>query len=1047
MNRWLSVWPLAAAFAMTSLLGGCGGEAGSDLGCGVGTVERDGQCVATPPLERCDEGLVRRDGECVQPSPNCGPGTAYDVVTGECVPSEAACQEGTSYDPDTYRCVADTDCAAGDVLVDGICVDEAAVLADSADLVERENNDPALGGIAERIFLDQPVEGGFVFAGAIEEPRDFDADGTVDQDVDVYQFTADEGDWLEIVVRSTGMPSPAFKIEGPEGSDFVRWSPVGHDADAARHVVIPAYGTYTLTVLPTLTLQRPDEYGVLGGEDWGYVGSIGHIQPPDALEVDLSAGSAQFDGALIDLTDNYFTLKGAQPGDLVRLDIDAVGQDADGFVQIWEGGDKLQNSRALTARKPAWVAIPDDGDVRVLVDWAKVRGSRLNFELSAKVAGRASSVTLAPGESVDLEVAARPFDTIVASFELVATDSFNDALSIAIGDPSGVPLTSEIHVTPAGAVKQTVVDEGTYTVTFHNRHGEDKTIVAMARLVSPDDLGDIAADSTVESAPTLLLDDQPTLFRFDVEAGQVIEIGQSNPQDESVYVEVIDASGAPVIDRRRVASVDGFRRGASPFWRAETATTVLLSIESSYPGTADQVAAVVRSVTPESLGPIAANSADTAPWSAPLSNGQAGYHLIDFTGPIAFWAAATPVNPVRIRCELYDEAGELVQSEYEAASCQFGRKLESAGQYLMRVIPTRDPLTGYDLSVTGIPEGEDLGAVGADASVDSTTVAGVFTNHQYRMSFSVEAGQLIAITHDNANRQEVELRLYDADGNLLDHRNRFAPRSNYDGGDVLYWYASQAAALEVSVEGGYRAALDEVVRITTSTPATLGTLGAQATLNEQQAQGLQLGRSDFYRLSVPETVALSAALTAPNSLDVDLAVYDLDMTALISRFGYEEVSLSSAVLPAGEYLVRIAAGDQLPSYSLELSSQPGPGRVSAPFLAIPTNLTTATDTIDIPRCGTVSSVEAFINVDHASPRWLDITLVSPRGVRVKLHESTYSSSTGGLFGWYPSQLTPVDSMSAFEGMSGHGAWTLEARDRVGGTEGSINLWALDITCL
>ncbi len=119
----------------------------------------------------------------------------------------------------------------------------------------------------------------------------------------------------------------------------------------------------------------------------------------------------------------------------------------------------------------------------------------------------------------------------------------------------------------------------------------------------------------------------------------------------------------------------------------------------------------------------------------------------------------------------------------------------------------------------------------------------------------------------------------------------------------------------------------------------------------------------------------------------------------------------------------------------------------------------ATSTAQIVREGFVDSVEVMVKVAHPKPDELVITLISPDGTRVKLHDhgdgTTPSTSVDGIHGsngvyaTFPVDLEPAESLDGFVGLKAKGVWTLEILDDVPGTQSGVAPvlvgWALKVT--
>jgi len=73
---------------------------------------------------------------------------------------------------------------------------------------------------------------------------------------------------------------------------------------------------------------------------------------------------------------------------------------------------------------------------------------------------------------------------------------------------------------------------------------------------------------------------------------------------------------------------------------------------------------------------------------------------------------------------------------------------------------------------------------------------------------------------------------------------------------------------------------------------------------------------------------------------------------------------------------------------------------------------------------------------------LALTLTSPAGTSVIL-QSTGSDAADNIVGNYPGDLTPVESLSAFDGEDHNGIWTLKIVDGGPADLGTLNSWAIN----
>jgi subtilisin family serine protease len=113
-----------------------------------------------------------------------------------------------------------------------------------------------------------------------------------------------------------------------------------------------------------------------------------------------------------------------------------------------------------------------------------------------------------------------------------------------------------------------------------------------------------------------------------------------------------------------------------------------------------------------------------------------------------------------------------------------------------------------------------------------------------------------------------------------------------------------------------------------------------------------------------------------------------------------------------------------------------------------------TSTVWIGDRGPIGSLRLLLHLTHQHPEHLLIRLSSPDGMTVRLHDQGEEVRTGGagsgavgLWGTYPDELRPVESLGVFTGHEMSGRWTLEVED-VGAPDdgtGALIDWALQIT--
>lgn len=124
------------------------------------------------------------------------------------------------------------------------------------------------------------------------------------------------------------------------------------------------------------------------------------------------------------------------------------------------------------------------------------------------------------------------------------------------------------------------------------------------------------------------------------------------------------------------------------------------------------------------------------------------------------------------------------------------------------------------------------------------------------------------------------------------------------------------------------------------------------------------------------------------------------------------------------------------------------------------DLATVTSGLTVAGSGTITDINVTLDLNHTFDGDLDIFLVSPTGTRVAL--STNSGGSGDNFtttvfddeaavsitaGTAPftGSFRPEGLLSALDGESANGAWTLEIVDEAGGDVGVLNSWSISVT--
>ncbi len=139
--------------------------------------------------------------------------------------------------------------------------------------------------------------------------------------------------------------------------------------------------------------------------------------------------------------------------------------------------------------------------------------------------------------------------------------------------------------------------------------------------------------------------------------------------------------------------------------------------------------------------------------------------------------------------------------------------------------------------------------------------------------------------------------------------------------------------------------------------------------------------------------------------------------------------------------VALADGEQRTDVNFALTGTTEMTTCSTPGLAIVDN-ETISDSINVTEEGTISAVRVYVDITHTWRGDLQVSLLSPAGTEVLLHNRS-GSSADDILGWYPDELSPEGGdLNTLIGEALVGDWTLVVTDNAGGDTGTLNEWCL-----
>ncbi len=144
--------------------------------------------------------------------------------------------------------------------------------------------------------------------------------------------------------------------------------------------------------------------------------------------------------------------------------------------------------------------------------------------------------------------------------------------------------------------------------------------------------------------------------------------------------------------------------------------------------------------------------------------------------------------------------------------------------------------------------------------------------------------------------------------------------------------------------------------------------------------------------------------------------------------------------------VVLGAGEQAAGVDFLLLPVTEVAYTANPELAIPdNNVAGISSVINVAATGVVNALNVDIDLSHTSIGQLVVTLTSPAGTTVTLHNRT-GATADDIVGNWPQTLV-VDgpgSLSDFVGDAAQGAWILRVSDRQFGAVGTLHSWGLNL---
>jgi len=155
----------------------------------------------------------------------------------------------------------------------------------------------------------------------------------------------------------------------------------------------------------------------------------------------------------------------------------------------------------------------------------------------------------------------------------------------------------------------------------------------------------------------------------------------------------------------------------------------------------------------------------------------------------------------------------------------------------------------------------------------------------------------------------------------------------------------------------------------------------------------------------------------------------------------------TAVMPGyatAENVVSISEGQHMAEVDFEMPRVYVLDACDAPSLAIPDDSAAGVSTtINVALDREITSLKLDLNLTHTFIGDLEVSLTSPQGTTVMLHDRS-GGSEDNIIGTYPDDLDPAQSLDSFLGENMLGNWTLHVSDNAGWDTGTVNEWCLHL---
>jgi serine protease len=373
----------------------------------------------------------------------------------------------------------------------------------------------------------------------------------------------------------------------------------------------------------------------------------------------------------------------------------------------------------------------------------------------------------------------------------------------------------------------------------------------------------------------------------------------------------------------------------------------------------------------------------------------------------------TLTSPIGTLATLHDRSGGSADDIHQTYTLSTFNSENAYGTWTLRVSDHAGVDVGtldqWSMTITGVPGG---------APGNIPPVA----------AFAVSTSGLTATFADASS---------DADGTIVSWSWDLGDGTTSTAQNLTHTYAANGTygvSLTVVDDGGTSATVTQPV--TVAAPYfTVSVSPATQTVSQGQSAVYTVDVAALEGFVGDVTLDLSSA----SALDADVEFVPNPVAA----GGSATLTITtSAATELGNYTLTITGVSGALTHSATAILQVWPEGVSVNtysntnVVSIPDNNPTGiTSTIDVPDSASILDLEVVVNITHTYIGDLRVTLTSPAGTQVILHNRSGGSADNIYRTYYPAE---------FDGEEANGTWTLHVSDNAGIDVGTLDSWSLVI---